>query len=87
MCVYALLYFLHSEVSVDITRQGFSVENKGVANNVECEAGAPVGNWVISCGSGSCCSVTFTFLLLGFFFLTLCDHIDKEHVLSNEMPD
>lgn len=72
---------LHSEVSVDVTGQVFSVEQEVVADDVECQAGAPVGSWVIGRRSGAasssapCHLFTITwFLLLGFFFLTLCDH-------------
>ncbi len=85
---------LHSEVSVDITRQGLSVEQEVVADNVECQAGAPVGSRAIGRGGGTtsssnpCRRVTVTpFLLLGFFFLTLCDHRDEDNLLSNQMPD
>lgn len=72
--VQTVRVILHSEVSVDITGEGFPVEHKVVADNVECQAGAPVGRGVI-CGT-PCCGVTTTpFLLLCFFFLTLCDQI------------
>lgn len=39
--------FLHSEVSADVTRQVLSVKQEVVADDVECQAGAPVGSWVI----------------------------------------
>lgn len=39
--------FLHSEVSADITGQVLSVKQEVVADDVECQAGAPVGSWVI----------------------------------------
>lgn len=38
---------LHSEVSVDIAGQVFFVEQEVVTNDVEGQAGAPVGGWVI----------------------------------------
>lgn len=48
MCVcVSVSTILHSEVSVDITGQVFSVEQEVVADNVECQAGAPVGSRVI----------------------------------------
>ncbi len=34
---------LHSKVSVDITGQVLSVEQEVVANDIECQARAPVG--------------------------------------------
>lgn len=76
---------------MDITRQGLSVEQEVVADNVECQAGAPVGGRAVGRGGGTssssnpCRRVTVTlFLLLGFFFLTLCDHRDEEILLSNK---
>lgn len=70
---------LHSEVSVDITGQVLSVKQEVVTNNIECQAGTPVGSWVIWCGTTSspaaCRRVSMaSFLLLRFFFQTLRDH-------------
>lgn len=79
---------LHSEVSVDISGHVLLVEHKVVSDNVERQAGAPVGRWVIRCGSGTSsspsCGLTAPLLLLGFFFLLLCHHIDKAIALLNK---
>lgn len=61
---------------MDITGEGFPVEHEVVADNVECQAGAPVGRRVI-CGNPCGGVTTAPFLLLWFFFLTLCDQINK----------
>lgn len=92
MCACVSVFtVLHSEVSVDITRQVFSVKQEVVADNVECQASAPVRNWVVGLGRGTsstpCRRVTITSLLLGFFFLTLWDHVDEAILHSNQTPD
>lgn len=64
---------------MDVTRKVFSVKQEVVADDVECQARAPVGNWVIGGGGGggsdSVCFLSITLLLLlGFVLLPLYDH-------------
>ena len=68
---------------MDITGQVFSVKQEVVADNVERQSSAPVGDWVIGRGSGTsstpCRRVTTAWLLLlGFFFLALREHRQEE---------